>query len=543
MAGFGLAAGAGFARGFGEAFNNSFHQSQELALRKQQMQMQQQREMMAKADDDRAKLAATIQSHAEQLLAQGGTPEQVLHALRGPIQALERFTRSSGHSTDTIAPWLGSIVARGTGEAQYDAILNGGGQRTTQAQQVPARDTAFDQAPQSFSSGMPQGPSPGMAAPVPFMQGQVGGASQPAAGPDMPPPPANVDISTLQQGQGGQQQFVQQKIDRLLRAENLAHTNKDQARVEYFRDQRRKLMRDNAGEHVDLKQAPDGSWLFIHKDTGQIMDEDGHVYHTPKGGDLASAFEQTTTDGFLSALPGGAYGQDAQTIKGLADYTIDPKSLASRQLKGGGSTRRETYLALASRYAQLRGESYDQKQYSSRSTAVTRFASGKQGDTTKSFNVLVDHLEVLDQTITALENGDTAALNRLKNIWQTEFGTNSAPNTFQGVKTVVSDELVKAVLGIGTGALGDREAVQKTIDAANSPKILRDQVRAYKSLAAGQLRGLRKEYESSTGLKDFDDKLFPHTIEVITGANKEEPSAGGEWQTDPETGQRWREVR
>jgi hypothetical protein len=95
MAGFGLAAGAGFASGFGQAFTNSFHQQQEIQLQRQRLQMEQQREMLSRAEDDRAKLAKTIEDHAQSLLAQGNVPTRCLRPLR-----------------DLSRAWKGSRVAR-----------------------------------------------------------------------------------------------------------------------------------------------------------------------------------------------------------------------------------------------------------------------------------------------------------------------------------------------------------------------------------------------------------------------------------------------
>jgi len=68
------------------------------------------------------------------------------------------------------------------------------------------------------------------------------------------------------------------------------------------------------------------------------------------------------------------------------------------------------------------------------------------------------------------------------------------------------------------GALGDRESMEKTLDASNSPAQLKGVVSTYQELMAGQLAGLNKQYESTTGRRDFGrfltdeaKDLFAHT--------------------------------
>ena len=74
----------------------------------------------------------------------------------------------------------------------------------------------------------------------------------------------------------------------------------------------------------------------------------------------------------------------------------------------------------------------------------------------------------------------------------------------------MGDEIIKAIVG-GGGALADRENAQNQISRANSPAQLAGVIQTYKNLMAGQLVSLKKQYESSTKLNDFNDKLLPET--------------------------------
>ncbi|KAH2819889.1 hypothetical protein KXV85_003353, partial [Aspergillus fumigatus] len=153
------------------------------------------------------------------------------------------------------------------------------------------------------------------------------------------------------------------------------------------------------------------------------------------------------------------------------------------------------------------------QQFKGQQVAIQRFTSGRQGNTIRSFNVLVDHLDTLSEAAEALKNGDNRILNRFRQNWAAATG-NPAPTNFDGVKALVGDEVVKAVVG-SAGALADREEVKKDLDRASSPQQLAQLVDKYKKLALGQLHGLQKQYETSTGLKNFGDMLLPGTLKAL----------------------------
>ncbi len=158
---------------------------------------------------------------------------------------------------------------------------------------------------------------------------------------------------------------------------------------------------------------------------------------------------------------------------------------------------------------------FDQRYYNSSNKAVSLFGAGAQGDKVKSFNVAIQHLGVLRQAIGALKNGDVQGLNQFKNWWQTQTGQ-PAPTTFEGIRDIVGDELIKAVLG-GAGALGDRVSLQKTFAKAGSPEQLQQMADRYTDLMAGQLVGLRKQFVDSTKLPEsvFEQKLLPETVKAL----------------------------
>ena len=61
------------------------------------------------------------------------------------------------------------------------------------------------------------------------------------------------------------------------------------------------------------------------------------------------------------------------------------------------------------------------------------------------------------------------------------------------------------------GAWADRENAQNQINRAESPEQLKSVIKTYKELMGGQLKGLKKQYEDTTGRKDFDTRLSDDT--------------------------------
>lgn len=137
--------------------------------------------------------------------------------------------------------------------------------------------------------------------------------------------------------------------------------------------------------------------------------------------------------------------------------------------------------------------------------AEADFNTGKQGNTVRSLNVATSHLNTLGTLADALNNNDTRLLNTVSNAWKTQTGS-PAPTNFEAARNMAADEVVKAIIGSG-GSLEDRKAAVNTINSAGSLAQLKGVIETYKHLLGGQLEGLRQQYETSTGKKDFNKYL------------------------------------
>lgn len=155
-----------------------------------------------------------------------------------------------------------------------------------------------------------------------------------------------------------------------------------------------------------------------------------------------------------------------------------------------------------------KGAPYDATRYPARAAALAAFNPGKKsGETTKSFSVLLDHLDTLEAAAGALKNGDIQALNSLKQWFQENTGK-APPATFEALKDNIRGEIVKAITG-GPGAESDRQEALAKLSKASSPEQLADVFKGLRTLAGGQLDGLRRQWVTTTGLpeEEFNGRL------------------------------------
>lgn len=214
----------------------------------------------------------------------------------------------------------------------------------------------------------------------------------------------------------------------------------------------------------------------------------------------------------------------AALVKKVANYEIDPKTFSTR----GG--QREQILAAVAQY----DPSFDQKTYNAQYNAINRFATGPQGNTARSLNVAIEHMDTAKRLGLALQNGNVQAVNSLAQTIAEQTGK-PAPTNFDAVKEIVADEVVKGVIG-GAGALQDREAAAKKVRRASSPEQLVGVLDSWTELLGGQLKGLEKQYEGSTGRKDFRERYLTPRAQSALSPNK----GSGGWNDEKE--QRYQEL-
>ena len=161
---------------------------------------------------------------------------------------------------------------------------------------------------------------------------------------------------------------------------------------------------------------------------------------------------------------------------------------------------------------------YDETQYNVRNKTAMAFATGKEGQTLRSMNVAIDHLDTLQQAANALNNGDTQLFSKIGNSFAKQFGYPEVTN-FDSVKSIVGSEVAKAISG-SQMALEDRKDIRNVLSSWNSPDQTAGVVNQLQKLLAGQVNGLKTQYTSAGFTDDnFNKKLNPRTKSVLESIN------------------------
>lgn len=221
--------------------------------------------------------------------------------------------------------------------------------------------------------------------------------------------------------------------------------------------------------------------------------------------------------------PQTAPAQPAGPVAPAAPLSADLEAQA--QSIARGDTKMPTGMGAANRLNQaIRNRvyqinpNYDPTVFDNRSKTENSFTTGKQGDVVRSMNVSIDHLDTLQQAANELKNGNIPVFNDISLRFAEATGQ-PAPKNFDALKTLVGSEVAKAVQG-GATALGDREEIRKEIDRAGSPAQLAGVIDKYQHLLAGQMNGLKTQYESGGGRR-WDSKINDRTREVMNKIEQE----------------------
>lgn len=208
-------------------------------------------------------------------------------------------------------------------------------------------------------------------------------------------------------------------------------------------------------------------------------------------------------DSFMKEHPNATPQEQATFIQSTANAPRSPTAMAMKKFMD--------------EHPDATSEDLEKFNADIRSTAKASsdFSTGKQGQAINSMNVGTSHLQTLDKLADALNNKDDRTFSKIGNAWAKETG-NPAPTNFEAAKTIVGDEVVKAIVGAGgTGA--DREKAQAAINAANTPAQLHGAIQTVYKLMGGQLKGLQLQYETTTKKKDFMDRLSPDAKKALLG--------------------------
>lgn len=174
---------------------------------------------------------------------------------------------------------------------------------------------------------------------------------------------------------------------------------------------------------------------------------------------------------------------------------------------------------------------YRAQNFNTSNKTQAAFGTGKQGDTVRSLNVSISHLQTLRELGAALQNGDVNVINAARQKFAEQFGV-PAPTNFDTAKSIVADEVAKGVIG-GQSAQSDRETLAASLRRERSPQAINGAINTFQELLAGQMRGLKEQFVGNIFMPQklaedmFNAKLLPETRTVLEKTRASHEGGGG----------------
>ena len=219
---------------------------------------------------------------------------------------------------------------------------------------------------------------------------------------------------------------------------------------------------------------------------------------------LAAQFEQTGT---LPTLGRGKTGE--QNRKAVYDRVAE-RARNSGFVNQDGSVNIEEYVAdVQAQKQELRSSNLN----------LNRFDTGPQGNRVESLNVGIDHIVSFRKIVDSLKNNDFKDVNRLRNYFSRRY-SNPELASFETAKPIISTEVAKGIIGGNVMTREDRAELQNTIDAAQSWEEINAALDTALVMLAGQMEGLKNQYESGLTKRvldrnPFDERLNDKTKKVL----------------------------
>jgi hypothetical protein len=144
---------------------------------------------------------------------------------------------------------------------------------------------------------------------------------------------------------------------------------------------------------------------------------------------------------------------------------------------------------------------YDSTNYQNRQKTRIAYTTGQQGQQGIQLNTMIGHVDDAIDAAAAMGNGNFTPGNALWNKVRTAFGSDAVTN-FDTFKTAVAGETAKVMKGVATDA--EVKSVEHNINAASSPAQLQTALKDTMRIAGSKLRGLEYNYSQAFP----EDKTF-----------------------------------
>lgn len=193
-----------------------------------------------------------------------------------------------------------------------------------------------------------------------------------------------------------------------------------------------------------------------------------------------------------NGTPGGANAP-------LSDKVIDALAAPGSQLKladvlpprAPASVRQAALNQILAKYPDFSSSDYDVSK-----KVKEQYTSGDVGRQLLAINTAREHMKTFGSLADALDNGNTAQLNKIGNEFGIQFGSDKATN-FKIAAQAFGGEVGKALDGSGVTA-GEREQAQSAFNPNMSPAQFRGAVATVDALLAGKQKAAQETYNAGT---------------------------------------------
>lgn len=237
-----------------------------------------------------------------------------------------------------------------------------------------------------------------------------------------------------------------------------------------------------------------------------------------------------------SAAPGapaaGGTGKTQSPKDSLVDlvgqYKVDPSTISRMFFK-----HPEMLGLVKQKYPD-----WDQTDYNTKNKLMLSMTSGPQSKEINAINTVMGHINVLDQAVDALKNGDIKQLNRLGNALGIQVGNEAVP-AFKTIVHRVGPEITTAYVQGGGGEM-ERFANAEDFDPNLAPGVLHNNAAITVNLLRSKIGALENQYKNTVKRDDFSDRFLTPDAKASLARFSGQPGQGGKTGqvqvTDPRGG-------
>ncbi len=269
-----------------------------------------------------------------------------------------------------------------------------------------------------------------------------------------------------------------------------------------------------AARLANAPESPQGKLAQDHA-RGLVSDADYAAAKSalPNGGSAASNLPTVPIDQqgrpdpgaqqqFLAALPTGT----AALVKSVGDYRADPAKVTSMR-----GNNRQQFMELVSQY----DPTFSMAQYPVRQAMMKSITSGDYSKAVNSANLVIQHIDAMEQSAQGLGNGNFPAINTVRNAVKQQTGDPSI-TAFNTSADAVASEAAKVFKGTGASDVQSINDWRSNLSVNSSPAQIQAAGKMLVgNLLASRLNTIKTQYESAMGKPADFRFLTPHSRQVL----------------------------